>query len=190
MAVGIFFAVVSFGLAFMVYALVQFLREGRRTSRMHRPRRNSMLVALLSFLTVATDRQASAADQQIPPAIAKELEAMKQRIEQLEAQLKKEPRTTAVTTAKATAPVAAAPLAEAAKPAKAEPFAFADFTWLNGNARTKQVPLDTKFFTPEIRADIDYIYDFNHPADDTIGDRFCLYRFRSMERTVWSARAL
>jgi len=113
---------------------------------------------------------------------------MKQRIEQLEAQLKKEPRTTAVTTAKATAPVAAAPLAEAAKPAKAEP--FADFTWLNGNARTKQVPLDTKFFTPEIRADIDYIYDFNHPADHTIGDRFCLYRFRSMERTVWSARAL
>src|SRR5690242_14121968 len=35
----------------------------------------------------------------------------------------------------------------AAKPAAAEPFAFADFTWLNGNARTKEVPLDTKFFT-------------------------------------------
>ncbi|HEX8764301.1 MAG TPA: hypothetical protein VF740_04035, partial [Candidatus Acidoferrum sp.] len=55
------------------------------------------------------------------------------------------------------------------KPAKAEPFAFADFTWLNGNARTKEVPLDTKFFTPEIRADISYIYNFNHPKDDTIG---------------------
>ena len=101
---------------------------------------------------------------------------MKQRIEQLEAQLKKEPRTTAVTTAKATAPVAAAPLAEAAKPAKAEPFAFADFTWLNGNARTKEVPLDTKFFTPEIRADIDYIYDFNHPADHTIGGSSEVFR--------------
>jgi len=23
--------------------------------------------------------------------------------------------------------------------------------------------MDTKFFTPEIRADVDYIYDFNHP---------------------------
>jgi len=37
------------------------------------------------------------------------------------------------------------------------------FTWLNGNARTKESPMDTKFFTPEIRADVDYIYDFNHP---------------------------
>jgi hypothetical protein len=46
----------------------------------------------------------------------------------------------------------------AAKPGKADPFAFADFTWLNGNARTKDVPLDTKFFTPEIRADVSYNY--------------------------------
>jgi hypothetical protein len=52
---------------------------------------------------------------------------------------------------------------------KAEPFSFADFTWLNGNARTKEVPLDTKFVTPQIRADVDYIYDFNHPKDDSIG---------------------
>ncbi len=59
--------------------------------------------------------------------------------------------------------------AAAGKPAKAEPFAFADFTWLNGNARTKESPMDTKFFTPEIRADVDYIYDFNHPKDDSIG---------------------
>ncbi len=49
------------------------------------------------------------------------------------------------------------------KSAKTEPFAFADFTWLTGNARTKESPMDTKFFTPEIRADVDYIYDFNHP---------------------------
>src|ERR1700687_840556 len=55
------------------------------------------------------------------------------------------------------------------KPEKAQPFAFADFTWLNGNPRTKEVPLDTKFFTPEIRADVDYVYDFAHPKDDTIG---------------------
>src|SRR6266481_2042925 len=48
-----------------------------------------------------------------------------------------------------------------AKTPPAEPFAFADFTWLNGNARTKESPMDTKFFTPEIRADVEYIYDFN-----------------------------
>src|SRR3981189_1081523 len=55
----------------------------------------------------------------------------------------------------------------AAKVQSTEPFAFADFTWLNGNARTKESPMDTKFFTPEIRADVDYIYDFNHPRDNT-----------------------
>src|SRR5262249_39571084 len=45
------------------------------------------------------------------------------------------------------------------KPAKAEPFAFADWTWLNGNPRTKDIPFDSKFFTPEVRADIAYHYD-------------------------------
>src|SRR5206468_4266533 len=35
-----------------------------------------------------------------------------------------------------------------ATPAEAEaPFAFADFTWLNGNGRTKESPLDSKVFT-------------------------------------------
>src|SRR5258708_3115948 len=56
----------------------------------------------------------------------------------------------------------------AAKRQTAEPFAFADFTWLNGNARTKDTPYATSFFTPEIRADVDYNYSFNHPKDDTI----------------------
>jgi len=53
-------------------------------------------------------------------------------------------------------------------PAKEEPFAFADWTWLNGNPRTKEAAFDSKFFTPEIRADVAYHYDFNHPKDDTI----------------------
>src|SRR5215467_15216055 len=30
-----------------------------------------------------------------------------------------------------------------AKPEKAAPFAYADFTWLNGNPRTKESPMDT-----------------------------------------------
>src|SRR6267142_1363657 len=63
-----------------------------------------------------------------------------------------------------------------AKAAKAEPFAFADFTWLTGNARTKESPMDTKFFTPEIRADVDYIYDFNHPKDNSIGGSSEVFR--------------
>src|SRR4029077_20834769 len=64
----------------------------------------------------------------------------------------------------------------AAKPKKAEPFAFGDFTWLNGNARTKDTPYATSFFTPEIRADVDYNYSFNHPKDDTIGGSSEVFR--------------
>jgi Putative beta-barrel porin-2, OmpL-like. bbp2 len=58
----------------------------------------------------------------------------------------------------------------------AEPFAFADYTWLNGNPRTKEPAFDSKFFTPEIRADVDYIVDFNHPSDDTIGGSSEVFR--------------
>ncbi len=51
---------------------------------------------------------------------------------------------------------------------KADPFAFADFTWLNGNARTKDSPISTSYFTGEFRADVSYIGDFNHPSDHTL----------------------
>jgi Putative beta-barrel porin-2, OmpL-like. bbp2 len=74
--------------------------------------------------------------------------------------------------AAATAPVDSA----ATKPARAEPFAFADWTWLNGNPRTKEAAFDSKFFTPEIRADVDYTYDFNHPKDDSIGGSSEIFR--------------
>jgi hypothetical protein len=71
----------------------------------------------------------------------------------------------------------------AAPPQKTEPFAFADFTWLNGNARTKELAMDTKFFTPEIRADVDYIYDFNHPKDNTIGGSSEVFRANEVQVT-------
>lgn len=48
------------------------------------------------------------------------------------------------------------------------PFAFGDFTWLNGSPRNKDTVLDTKFFTPEIRFDTHYMTDFNQPRDHTI----------------------
>jgi Putative beta-barrel porin-2, OmpL-like. bbp2 len=69
------------------------------------------------------------------------------------------------------------------KPEKAEPFAFADFTWMNGNARTKQPAMDTKFFTPEIRVDAGYVYDFNHPKDDTIGGSAEVFRAQEFNLT-------
>ncbi|HET9804458.1 MAG TPA: outer membrane beta-barrel protein, partial [Candidatus Acidoferrum sp.] len=91
----------------------------------------------------------------------------------------------ATTTASAVAPGAAPstrPATEKAS-AKAEPFAFADFTWLNGNPRTKDLAFDTKFFTPEIRVDADYIYDFHHPKDDTIGGSSEVFRSSEVQLT-------
>ena len=51
----------------------------------------------------------------------------------------------------------------------AEPFAFADFTWLNGNPRTHAAAIDTPAFTGEFRWDTSYIADFAHPLDHTLG---------------------
>ena len=48
------------------------------------------------------------------------------------------------------------------------PFAYGDFTWLNGTPRNKDVVLDTPFFTPEVRFDTHYMEDFNQPHDHTI----------------------
>jgi Putative beta-barrel porin-2, OmpL-like. bbp2 len=131
-------------------------------------------------------------------ALLAELEAMRKRIEQLEAQLKtqsaakvdpstEKPDNAArqletaregmlATNAEAVvSPVVPATTAANAPPErttksqeKTEPFAFADFTWLNGNPRTKDTPYATKYFTPEIRSDVSYTYDFRHPQDDTI----------------------
>jgi hypothetical protein len=69
------------------------------------------------------------------------------------------------------------------KPVKEEPFAFADWTWLNGNPRTKDAAFDSKFFTPEVRADVAYHYDFNHPKDDTIGGSSEVFRSNEVSLT-------
>src|ERR1700723_176523 len=110
----------------------------------------------------ATGQPASAADQQIPPAVAKKLEAMEARIEQLEAELKARPAE-APLSAKASVPLSyatpaassssvAAPATAVVAPGQGEqtaeqsptaaggkvaPFSDADWTWLNGNPRTK-----------------------------------------------------
>ena len=48
------------------------------------------------------------------------------------------------------------------------PFAVGDLGWMNGTSREKAPVFDTKFFTPEIRFDVNYLQDFNHPVDHTI----------------------
>jgi Putative beta-barrel porin-2, OmpL-like. bbp2 len=151
------------------------------------------------------------ADQAIPPAVMKELVEMKKRIAQLEAQLQKrdgQPGTGSAVEAIAEGskgpnapginlpstslaqPSLTQPQSETAPPAAstpatqpAEPFAFADWTWLNGNARTKEAAFDSKFFTPEIRADVSYIYDFNNPRDNTISGSSEVFRSGEVQVT-------
>jgi len=48
------------------------------------------------------------------------------------------------------------------------PFAFGDFTWLNGSPRNHQPVFDTKFFTPDIRFDASFIQELAKPKDHTI----------------------
>jgi hypothetical protein len=65
--------------------------------------------------------------------------------------------------------------------AKVAPFSDADWTWLNGNPRTKNIYWDTKFFTPEIRADATYTYDFNRPADHSMGGSSEIFRSQEVQ---------
>jgi hypothetical protein len=75
-----------------------------------------------------------------------------------------------------TPPTNTAAAATNGKPGYVEPFSDADWTWLNGSPRTKEIYWDTKFFTPEIRVDTNYVADFNHPTDHSIGGSSELFR--------------
>src|SRR5262245_47029972 len=66
---------------------------------------------------------------------------------------------------------------------KREPFAFADFTWLTGNPRTKDSPLATEAFTGEFRVDMNFTQSFNNPQDDTIGGSSEIFRSGEMQVT-------
>lgn len=187
-----------------MFILMHRRMQGRATGRAL-----TMFVAMMIGAGACAAQESSAkpatsAEQQA--AMIQELEAMRKRIDSLEAEVKRmrawesesaiqkesaasEPAArsaeaeTAVATnrtgdgtadgAQVSAPVESSSAqvparAEAQKKQPAEPFAFADFSWLNGNPRERDTPLDTKLFTPEFRADVSYIYDFNHPKDDTL----------------------
>jgi len=152
------------------------------------------------------DRPAAVLDTEV---LAKQLAAMEARIAQLEAELKgrttEQPPAAAVVApamASPAAPVATAtptapapaeptsvveqaatevPVAAPEKPKKIDPFSDWDWTWLNGNPRNKDVAFDSKFFTPEIRADITYNYDFNKPMDDSMGGSSELFRSNEIQ---------
>ncbi len=103
-----------------------------------------------------------------------------------------EPPTPVVAPATAPEPAAkpAAPTEEAAKPAEvaaaeapAEPFAFADFSWIPGNAGGPEHPLSTKYFTGELRVDVPYHYELSQPKDHTISGSSEAFRSNEFQLT-------
>jgi len=173
---------------------------------------NRRIVLIIAFILVVWATAAVAQQSNSTSASADEVRQLRELVQQLQAnmvelqsELKQVRSNQSASTPAASAPVqsnsllAAPPLvtqptasaetsvasasAESAKPTKAEPFAFADWTWLNGNPRTKTPAFDSKFFTPEIRADVDYLYDFNHPKDDTISGSSEVFRSNEVQIT-------
>lgn len=176
-----------------------------------RPDSTTKVAAMRELPSAGTDSVASsranvsapAPDPAVSERIEKELAAMKARIEQLEDELAKSrassqaaPAETVPAAASAANPVipavaSANPVLTAQSPsdaetppatkAKIDPFSDWDWTWLNGNPRNKDLAFDSKFFTPEIRADVTYTYDFNKPVDDSMGGSSELFRSNEIQ---------
>jgi putative OmpL-like beta-barrel porin-2 len=172
------------------------------------PLRSQQAVSAPAANGNAAAPQANAGGQQVSQEVLQELDAMKKRIEELEAQLRQHiaeaPPATAVSSAKETVPNPApmpavvavekpavepalaagqmeSAISQPGKKEKIAPFSDWDWTWLNGNPRTKEAAFDSKFFTPEIRADVTYTYDFNKPIDNSIGGSSEIFRSNEIQ---------
>ena len=155
----------------------------------------------------ATTAPAATANVAVPvnhDLIIKELAEMKERIAQLEGELKARSGAdeaekdadalrnaeaadgdgtltngqAPATPAPAAAPAAAPPPPEilAETTTKGQSFSFFDQTWLNSGGHNVDSPMSTKYFTPEIRFDANYILDYNHPEDDSMVGSTEMYR--------------
>jgi Putative beta-barrel porin-2, OmpL-like. bbp2 len=154
----------------------------------------SAAVAVIAMLLFAIPLRAQeSSSQAVPPELAKQVEALTKRVEQLEKLLQEHEAAlqpnTVVQSAKgsvaAQPPVVATPYEPVtpppAQPEKIAPFSDWDWTWLNGNPRNKDTAFDSKFFTPEIRADGTYAYSFNKPVDNSLGGSSEIFRSNEIQ---------
>src|SRR5262249_27542299 len=116
-------------------------------------------------------------DQPPPTGIDAETAArLEKRIADLEARLAAQERAAAQPKAPEKPPAAAAAQA-------AEPFAFADFSWVPGNYGASERPLSTEAFTGEFRVDTAYHWTFSDPIDDTISGSSEVFRHGEFQLT-------
>jgi Putative beta-barrel porin-2, OmpL-like. bbp2 len=145
-----------------------------------------LTTGLLTIPALAVPQSSKTVGSEEPPAtpalspIDEEIEALKARIAVLERQVANgSPSSAAPDATPAQAPahtpaeIPQIPEALQEPPAAPgvdnfTPFAYGNFTWLNGSPRSGPV-FDTKFFTPEIRFDTHFIESFNQPLDHSLG---------------------
>jgi hypothetical protein len=155
-----------------------------------------IVVAVLAMVFCALPVRAQEAPSPSTAASADEVRELRQLVQELKAKVERlekneAPQPVPQNTAEGVVPhealvaetKAGSQVATLEKPKKAEPFAYADWTWLTGNPRTKTPAFDSPFFTPEIRADIDYVYDFRRPKDDTISGSSEIFRSHEIQVT-------
>jgi hypothetical protein len=65
-------------------------------------------------------------------------------------------------------PPAEAPASPPAEEKASDPFAFGDFTWLNGSNRQHKALLDSPMFTGSVLLDVNYTASANTPIDNTV----------------------
>jgi hypothetical protein len=152
-----------------------------------RPYRVDLLLAADNSPVPAAKASPAPADSTMA-ALEDELAALKLRISQLEAAMHARaaapPAETASAAPSPAPPSATPPPPPPVLPAVQEalqapdatpgvdnftPFAYGDFTWLNGTPRNHDTVLDTKFFTPEVRFDTHFMESFNQPKDHSMG---------------------
>src|SRR5450631_4534341 len=63
-----------------------------------------------------------------------------------------------------------------------EPFAFGDFSWLNGTSRKTSPPaFDSKYFTGDVTFDLNYTHSYNNPIDNTVVGSTALARNNELQ---------
>jgi hypothetical protein len=157
-----------------------------------------LLLPFVCLLCAAAHAQESQSSNTAPTQrelqLQREVDELERRLSAMEAKMNGQPATAASSSSPApasatpnmmsassnsasgVAPVSTASVVTPEKAERSAPFAYADWTWLNGTPHNKDAVWDSKFFTPEIRFDTNFVHSFNNPRDDSLGGSTEIFR--------------